>query len=939
MPFRDDNIGVSESIESRKPGSKRNVQKDKRNKKRGKGKGKGTSGTGVKYSIVGNIITLSAGQDNPANELTSDLVGATISVSNPHTILQSDLFTTANGFTLPTSYSTQISKVVNSKTFEVVEPYYVTDRNGKRFAASLNPGSITITYDTFKTETEDSVFQRSYANLTIGNLRTFSGDVYKAKIYYRPSLATTDFEEIYDTFVVPENVLVDSNSLNQFENIGFFHTGSIVANNWVSSSTTTQTSPFVTLTNEKLIDGLEISGSVSKLEDKVNFRTKNSFDLENGVDYVVRFNSYYYKSISEKRDTSDSISDKSHASLKVFLSGSALTGNSGESDFFLGEVDVPDTSADEGLVENVIGRFRSSGDGSPKAWLKFELNSGRFHIQDVSVEPFSETNFNPSFFKVLVPIPIPQGKRVDKYDFLVEFYDSNNNLAETTAQINGVQFLGPRQVIADGLDAVFSGSMVIGESMEMFGVNPAYLRSVGYQGFDKTIFSGSGGFMMFSGSVGSRITASESYEGVGLEIVDAHGDTDRFLKFRTNPSEFTVQTDQFFFGKEGQFISGSNGNIIISSSNFFLGDENSFVSGSNDKLEISSSNFHLTNGGEVIVGKQTGTESNVLIDNNSVDIRTGANVSASFGANTTIGPTSGQHVSIDSDSFDVKSDSSTTLATFGSTTTIGSAVNNVNIDSDSINLVRNSQRQIRLTNGLVTIGTGSSAQILIDTVGGSAGIQVRDRDNEEIAFIGESAAILGRTSAGSPLPTTNAIRGIVTDGLTGNILSITGSANVGGLVVSGSVRNTSNGAATSVLIHAKDNSNTLFQVLTDGEVLARDNITAFKTSGFSSISDERLKTDIQSMSQSLDRVLKLEPKNFSWIENNEKDSGFIAQDVEKVIPEVVQETKGFVDIDSDENEDTKYKTISYSKLTIYLVDAIKELTKRIEDLEERFVKK
>ena len=141
------------------------------------------------------------------------------------------------------------------------------------------------------------------------------------------------------------------------------------------------------------------------------------------------------------------------------------------------------------------------------------------------------------------------------------------------------------------------------------------------------------------------------------------------------------------------------------------------------------------------------------------------------------------------------------------------------------------------------------------------------------------------------------------------------------------------------MIHAKDNSNTVFQVLTDGEVLARDNITAFKTSGFTSISDRRLKTDIQPISESLDRILKLEPKNFSWIENNEKDTGFIAQDVEKVIPEVVQETKGFVSIDSNEKEDTKYKTISYSKLTIYLVDAIKELTKRVEDLEERFVKK
>ncbi len=142
----------------------------------------------------------------------------------------------------------------------------------------------------------------------------------------------------------------------------------------------------------------------------------------------------------------------------------------------------------------------------------------------------------------------------------------------------------------------------------MYGTNPAYLRSVGYQGFAHTTANNKGGFMMFSGSIGSgasggnRITASEAYDGVGLEIVDAHdSDNHRFLKFRTNPSEFTVQTDQFFFGKDGQFISGSNGNIVISSSNFFLGGENTFVSGANDKLEISSSNFHLDNDGSVIM--------------------------------------------------------------------------------------------------------------------------------------------------------------------------------------------------------------------------------------------------------------------------------------------------------------------------------------------------
>ena len=67
---------------------------------------------------------------------------------------------------------------------------------------------------------------------------------------------------------------------------------------------------------------------------------------------------------------------------------------------------------------------------------------------------------------------------------------------------------------------------------------------------------------MWSGSIGDRLTASEDYAGVGLEIVDAHTSQDRYLKFRTNPSTFEVVTDQFFLGQAGSsFVSGSNGNI------------------------------------------------------------------------------------------------------------------------------------------------------------------------------------------------------------------------------------------------------------------------------------------------------------------------------------------------------------------------------------------
>ena len=80
----------------------------------------------------------------------------------------------------------------------------------------------------------------------------------------------------------------------------------------------------------------------------------------------------------------------------------------------------------------------------------------------------------------------------------------------------------------------------------MAGASSAYLRSIGYNGFDNTIASSSGGFLMFSGSIGGRLSSSEDYDGVGLEIVDAHGAVDRFLKFRTNPSTFQVVTDEFF---------------------------------------------------------------------------------------------------------------------------------------------------------------------------------------------------------------------------------------------------------------------------------------------------------------------------------------------------------------------------------------------------------
>ena len=97
------------------------------------------------------------------------------------------------------------------------------------------------------------------------------------------------------------------------------------------------------------------------------------------------------------------------------------------------------------------------------------------------------------------------------------------------------------------------------------------------------------------------------------------------------------------------------------------------------------------------------------------------------------------------------------------------------------------------------------------------------------------------------------------------------------------------------------------------------------------VSDKREKKDICTISESLDRILELRPTKFTWKKTDKQDVGFIAQEVEKIIPEAIEISRGFINTDNDQER----KTISYPKLVPYLVDTIQVLTKRIEELEKK----
>jgi hypothetical protein len=85
---------------------------------------------------------------------------------------------------------------------------------------------------------------------------------------------------------------------------------------------------------------------------------------------------------------------------------------------------------------------------------------------------------------------------------------------------------------------------------------------------------GPGGFLIWSGS-GNLQVGVDQYPGVGMEMVSAGGSSSFFFT-TAGGGNLKVITDDFFIGTEAtQFISGSNGNIEISSSFFHLNPKDS----------------------------------------------------------------------------------------------------------------------------------------------------------------------------------------------------------------------------------------------------------------------------------------------------------------------------------------------------------------------------
>jgi len=215
-------------------------------------------------------------------------------------------------------------------------------------------------------------------------------------------------------------------------------------------------------------------------------------------------------------------------------------------------------------------------------------------------------------------------------------------------------------------------------------------------------------------------------------------------------------------------------------------------------------------------------------------------------------------------------------------------------------------------------------QVQIGSLGGGGAVNIRDMDDVTTVFQTDPASLDGATMKMRYLPQQKILQfygdtSVTTGGsfnYEGDTLSILGTDSqinltaIGGTFTasfSDTIITPGTFESVGVTTLASDGDDTS----TGGRLLVTG---AAKATKFSTTSDERLKKNIKTIENPLEILSGIEGVKFDWIANDSSDVGVIAQDVERCLPELVDEYNGT-------------KTVNYNGLIGLLIESVKELSR------------
>jgi hypothetical protein len=122
------------------------------------------------------------------------------------------------------------------------------------------------------------------------------------------------------------------------------------------------------------------------------------------------------------------------------------------------------------------------------------------------------------------------------------------------------------------------------------------------------------------------------------------------------------------------------------------------------------------------------------------------------------------------------------------------------------------------------------------------------------------------------------------------------------------------------------NSNNEFRFEADGDFHADGDVIAYSTTTASALA---LKENVNIIDNALDKIQQLRGITFNYKRDGRESAGVIAEDVQGVLPQAVKNIKPHI------GAEEKSLGVNYGALTSILIEAIKELTAKVEKLENK----
>lgn len=243
--------------------------------------------------------------------------------------------------------------------------------------------------------------------------------------------------------------------------------------------------------------------------------------------------------------------------------------------------------------------------------------------------------------------------------------------------------------------------------------------------------------------------------------------------------------------------------------------------------------------------------------------------------------------------------------------------------------VKNFSSDVRINGATQTVNLNVAAD---DNIATTYALEIQNASDTATTSFG---AYQGFSSSGFKWNLGSSQSFIVDDGSAKSLLTLNYSTN--------NILNTGNASLTSPVVNIGKRGN--------GQETAGNYFVTFNAGGsscggiqsngtntaaFFSISDKRLKENIQDLTGALDKVASLKPKTFNFKGREHTQTGFIAQEVQAVLPEKVTESA----LDDSQKqyipgEETCLSLVDMSSMDALLVGAIKELKQENEALKAR----